>query len=203
MKIKEYFDPRPMSLSLNSVPLLAIFSLIIVCVVLVPASTESLSTARVLTAWVYPLLIIASVVLFHLPLIGLAHTHDARSTTAWWSLDIALCSFLVIQAIKFAVPALRPTGGLQGFPSGHTAYSFALAFLVLESYPRLGPLWFSIAVGIGWSRAALDHHFVYQVIAGALLGLVLGWLVTQLRLGLLFPRCLGLKVNSTRDKWAG
>lgn len=190
-----------MSLSLNSAPLLALFSLVVACSVLIPASVESLSTARILSAWVYPLLIVVSVVLFHLPLIGLSQTHDARATTAWWSLDIALCSFLVIQTIKYAAHAPRPSGGLQGFPSGHTAYSFALAFLMLESYPRLAPLWFSIAVGIGWSRAALDHHYVYQVIAGALVGLVLGWLVTQLRLGLLFPRCFGLKVNSTRDKW--
>ncbi len=189
-----------MSLSFNSAPLLGLFSLVVVSSDAIPASVESLAAARILSTWIYPLLIIVSVVLFHLPLVGLSHTHDIRTTTAWWSLDLATCSFLLIQTVKFATQASRPTGGLQGFPSGHTAYSFALAFLMLESYPRLGPLWFALAVGIGWSRSALSHHYVYQVIAGAVLGLVLGWLVTQLRLGLLFPRCLRLKVNSPSKK---
>lgn len=113
-----------------------------------------------------------------------------ETKAAWWTLDLAAVSFLIVQGTKHLLRLPRPSGGLDGFPSGHTTFSFALAWLVLETYPKLAPLWFAMAVGIGWSRIEVHAHYPYQVLVGAPLGCLLGWLVTTRRDGIFFPRLL-------------
>ena len=110
--------------------------------------------------------------------------------TRWWALDIAASSFLMVQAIKWTTRLPRPSGGPDGFPSGHTTFSFALAWAISTAYPRLTPLWFAIAAAIGWSRVEVHAHFTYQVLVGAILGCLIGWLVCAHPAGLLFPRIL-------------
>ena len=110
----------------------------------------------------------------------------------WWALDVSICTLLISQSLKLAVRAPRPsgTGSLSGFPSGHTMFAFALAWLVLQIHPRLGPVWFAIAVAVGWSRVDTQAHFTYQVLCGAAFGTLLGLLITQRNRGILFPRIL-------------
>ncbi len=74
----------------------------------------------------------------------------------------------------------RPNGSSGGFPSGHAAASCALAFLLTERMPRLAPLWYGIAALISWSRVEARAHFPYQVVGGAILGLTVAIVVTQL-----------------------
>lgn len=64
------------------------------------------------------------------------------------------------------------------FPSGHTCGAFLLAGLTSEFYPLLTlPLYlWSSAVGI--SRVALGVHFPTDILAGALIGSAIAWLVT-------------------------
>jgi membrane-associated phospholipid phosphatase len=64
----------------------------------------------------------------------------------------------------------RPSGGDGGFPSGHTAASCALAFLLTERFPRLSPVFYVLASLIAWSRVGDGAHYAYQVLAGAMLG---------------------------------
>ncbi|WIY27784.1 phosphatase PAP2 family protein [Parasedimentitalea psychrophila] len=68
----------------------------------------------------------------------------------------------------------RPGGGLQGFPSGHTAAAtFGVSSLV-NSCVKKNP-WVQGAVilsggYVGASRIEVGAHFLFQVVAGALLG---------------------------------
>lgn len=65
----------------------------------------------------------------------------------------------------------RPSGGWQGFPSGHAAAAVVMAYLLTCRYPRLSVLWYGFAALIAWSRVESGAHFGYQVVAGAMVGL--------------------------------
>lgn len=94
----------------------------------------------------------------------------------WWPLLVSLGTFLCVVGLKEATHLPRPNGGHpDGFPSGHTTFSFALAWLLTQTHPRLAPLWFGLAVCIGWSRVDGLAHFPYQVLVGACLGTLIGW----------------------------
>ena len=67
---------------------------------------------------------------------------------------------------------LRPSGGWQGFPSGHAAASVVMAYLLTGRYPRLAIVWYGFAALICWSRVESGAHFAYQVVAGALVGVL-------------------------------
>src|SRR5271169_1480269 len=60
------------------------------------------------------------------------------------------------------------------FPSGHTMSAFSIALVVSYFYPGLeGPLFF-LAISIAVSRIVLGMHFLSDVLAGMILGVVLG-----------------------------
>ena len=111
----------------------------------------------------------------------------------WWVLDIMLCTLIISHGMKFLLFLPRPSGSPSGALSGHTAFGFGLAWLIAKVYPRLAPFWFASVVAIGWSRVQTEAHYPYQVPLGALLGLALGWAVTTVADGVLFPRCLKYK----------
>ncbi|MDX1931299.1 MAG: phosphatase PAP2 family protein [Capsulimonadales bacterium] len=64
----------------------------------------------------------------------------------------------------------RPSGTDGGFPSGHTAASVALAYLLSERFPALAPVFYALAATVAWSRVGDGAHYPYQVLAGAILG---------------------------------
>jgi undecaprenyl-diphosphatase len=68
------------------------------------------------------------------------------------------------------------------FPSGHTTTAFGCA-LVLAAATSSRPAraaFFVLAAAIGFSRLYVGVHFPGDVLAGALLGLLYGWLALQL-----------------------
>lgn len=98
----------------------------------------------------------------------------------WWPPAVALGSALCVEGLKRATRLPRPDGDPTGFPSGHTTFAYALAWLLTQIHPRLAPLWYGVAVGIGWSRVEGDAHFPYQVLSGAALGTLVGWGISRL-----------------------
>jgi undecaprenyl-diphosphatase len=66
------------------------------------------------------------------------------------------------------------------FPSGHTLTAFAIATSVSVVYPQLAIVLFSCAALIAISRVVLGMHFVSDVVAGALMGTALGFLMVFL-----------------------
>jgi len=65
------------------------------------------------------------------------------------------------------------------FPSGHTMTAFACATAIAFFYPATAPALFFFAFSIAVSRIVLGMHFLSDVVAGALVGALLGWAACQ------------------------
>jgi undecaprenyl-diphosphatase len=117
------------------------------------------------------------------------------SNSAWreWEVveaaGISLLAALVL-VIKFRVRRKRPEGDWgniyrstdpHSFPSGHAARSFLIAVVGTA----LGPLWLAVILWI-WAplvalaRVAMGVHYVSDVVAGALLGVVVALIGLQM-----------------------
>jgi membrane-associated phospholipid phosphatase len=59
-------------------------------------------------------------------------------------------------------------------PSAHVAGGAAFAVAASLCYPSATPALTAATVAVGWSRVALNRHFVTDVIAGAALGAAVG-----------------------------
>ncbi len=134
----------------------------------------------------------------------LAHSGDswfwlAGLVMVWWlgteywkqlvlTLIIAiLLTAVVVFLIKFTVRRRRPEGDWgkfyrstdpHSFPSGHAVRAIMLAAVVLG----LGPLWLGLillvwAPLVGLARVAMGVHYLSDVLAGMLLGLLIGGVI--------------------------
>lgn len=61
------------------------------------------------------------------------------------------------------------------FPSGHTITAFAVTVPISMFYPALFAGLLFCAVSVAISRVLLGMHFVSDVLAGALIGIAIGW----------------------------
>jgi len=105
-----------------------------------------------------------------------------------------LVTAAVVMAIKFTIRRRRPEGEWGGiyratdphsFPSGHAARAVLLAVLALG----LGPLWFGLLIVlwaplVSLARAAMGVHYLSDVVAGALFGLLMGLIILRFVPGL-------------------
>jgi undecaprenyl-diphosphatase len=118
------------------------------------------------------------------------------STSQVWHVKTALMATgilvlaVLVLAIKFSVRRSRPEGEWgaiyrntdpHSFPSGHAARAAMLAVLALG----LGPTWFAILVLI-WvplvslARIAMGLHYLSDVLAGLILGVLAGLVIMQI-----------------------
>lgn len=101
-----------------------------------------------------------------------------------------LVTAVVVILVKFSVRRRRPEGSWgdvyrktdpHSFPSGHAARAFMLAIIAIW----LGPPW------LGWilllwaplvtlARVAMGVHYLSDVLAGALMGVLMAWLLIRL-----------------------
>jgi len=100
--------------------------------------------------------------------------------------------YLVDPSILALIPAPLTE---HSFPSGHTATAFAAAVVLTYGSPGLGLIALLAAALVGFGRMATGVHYPSDVIAGALLGSVIGVIVhhVQIRRN---------KKQSTRDTYA-
>jgi undecaprenyl-diphosphatase len=74
-------------------------------------------------------------------------------------------------------PELRPLVGVpssKSFPSSHAAMSFAAAVVFTYFHTALWPLFFGLALVISWTRVYVGVHYPSDVIAGTMVGLIMG-----------------------------
>jgi membrane-associated phospholipid phosphatase len=76
-------------------------------------------------------------------------------------------------------PCLGKGSGFISFPSGHSVTAFALAFVLSRVYPRYASLFYGLAVLVAISRVYLAKHFPSDVVAGAAVGILAGWIVCR------------------------
>lgn len=100
---------------------------------------------------------------------------------------VELLSIFVELFVKNMVGRLRPQFVMPdvlvpfdfyhnfSFPSGHAVISFAAAYVLSRKKPKLKWLFYSLAVIISFSRIYLGKHFPSDVVAGAIIGLGIGW----------------------------
>jgi membrane-associated phospholipid phosphatase len=101
---------------------------------------------------------------------------------------------LIYLFLKWAVGRQRPVivdapfdfhpfaYGLTGlsFPSGHASLAFATATCLAAVMPRGAIVFFLVAIAVGAERILENAHYVSDVVAGAGLGIISGWIVTWL-----------------------
>ncbi len=120
----------------------------------------------------------------------IAMVFPRRRMAAWrLILAVALAYLLVDGVIKPVIGRARPFDVVadarlidqrpvtSSFPSGHTAAAVAGALAAGRLFPRARPAWWLLAVGIALSRVYVGAHWPTDVLAGAVLGLAVGWWV--------------------------
>ncbi len=60
------------------------------------------------------------------------------------------------------------------FPSNHASNMFALAVFLYYNYPRSGWLWLPAAALVGYSRVYVGSHYPFDVLGGAIWGILIG-----------------------------
>jgi membrane-associated phospholipid phosphatase len=79
------------------------------------------------------------------------------------------------------------TGGLA-MPSSHALVAFGAAAVLARVFPRARVIWWGLAWGCGLSRVAAGAHFLSDVVAAAVIGWLVGWLVWRWREDSAVPR---------------
>lgn len=67
----------------------------------------------------------------------------------------------------------------SSFPSGHSMRSFSFAFVGSKLWPRFSVPLYVLAFLVSFARIYVGQHYPSDVIAGALLGLLVGYLTTR------------------------
>jgi membrane-associated phospholipid phosphatase len=95
---------------------------------------------------------------------------------------------LVEYALKYLVGRPRPAAAgplfgleLDSFPSGHATSVFAVATVLGAVYPRLRWPLYTLAAAIALGRVYLARHYLSDIVAGALIGLVIASLLLRHR----------------------
>lgn len=109
---------------------------------------------------------------------------------------------IVVQVLKHIVGRARPRitdntlligpslkGGYDSFPSGHTAVVFCLAYILSQQFPKYRILFYVFAFMVGFERVEDISHFPSDVLAGAIVGILIGKLLSTRVLHIESERC--------------
>jgi len=119
-----------------------------------------------------------------------------RRTIVAVLLALALGDFVAAQLLKPAFHRLRPChdsvevrnpgrcGGRYGFPSNHATNAASVSAALGTFYPVTLVATVPLALLVGWSRIYLGVHYPADVVAGFLLGAMVGVLVAMIVLSL-------------------
>ena len=91
-------------------------------------------------------------------------------------------SWLIAEVILkplFARPRPDASAGFA-FPSGHATIAFAMATVLSKKVPKWRFALFLLATAIAISRIYLGKHYPLDILVGAFLGIIIGWLSLML-----------------------
>jgi undecaprenyl-diphosphatase len=120
--------------------------------------------------------------------LGYARANRAWRLTGFKGWAAHAVTAVLVQGLKHGIGRPRPrlhreeeffTGpglnaGLDAFPSGHASASFAVASVVARCHPALARPAYAVAGFVAVTRIFRGSHFVTDVLAGAVLGLIVG-----------------------------
>lgn len=104
--------------------------------------------------------------------------HDGKGV--WQGALVAGSTFAATQLIKYVTQVPRPDGSDNlSFPSGHTSLSFSMATFMQRRYgAKIGLPALGVATTVGVCRVLAKRHSVTDVVAGAMLGVAAGYIIT-------------------------
>ncbi|CAL2080115.1 phosphatase PAP2 family protein [Tenacibaculum sp. 190524A02b] len=117
-----------------------------------------------------------------IPAIALGSTFFLKqSDKPHWQFAKAMgTSFVITHSLKRILNKKRPNGGNHAFPSGHTSAAFTGAAFIHKRYGwKYGIPAYLLASYVGYSRIYADKHDIYDVIAGAGLGIISSFIFTK------------------------
>jgi membrane-associated phospholipid phosphatase len=88
-------------------------------------------------------------------------------------------SGIMAEALKELIQLPRPRRDTAGFPSEHASVSFSLAAVLGTVFPTWNPWFYLLATVTCISRLYFRAPFLRDVLAGALLGFVIGKFVIR------------------------
>ena len=105
--------------------------------------------------------------------------HDEHAAeTGRLGIEAAVDSEVVMQVLKLATSRMRPNGSdSMSFPSGHSMEAFALAAVLSKEYhDKPLVVWgsYGFAAAVGLARVGSLEHFPTDVVAGAVIGELIG-----------------------------
>lgn len=99
---------------------------------------------------------------------------------AFQFLKAGLTDTSVTLALKYTFPDVRPNGGPNSFPSGHTSISFTAAEFMRKRYGWKFGLPAYLAAGfVGFSRLDCKAHDFDDVAVGAVIGIASSYFFTE------------------------
>jgi len=108
----------------------------------------------------------------------LFHEHRRKFILPLW-ISMILTGLIII-ILKLLIARPRPSGfalmsfSSFSFPSGHSALAFSSLPIIFKTFKKFKWFWFVLAVLIAFSRIYVGVHYLSDVIAGALIGYLIG-----------------------------